>query len=199
MWKVDLKAIHFQQVAILSMHQSGASNSTDVVFGVLSNPINSPINPVSLSVLRSSLIQLFLRQFNLTLTTSIFGQPSEFEILKFPAGITIIPSQSASIWQIPQILFNFTLYNSISEIEEKFIELKDQLKYGLRLRSYEVWYQFRAMLTHFTFTNGWFLGGSMVASHYHSHDLRSGQIVFGSGNRKNSCYLIIQNQVNLWY
>ena len=120
------------------MHQSGASNSTDVVFGVLSNPINSPINPVSLSVLRSSLIQLFLRQFNLTLTTSIFGQPSEFEILKFPAGITIIPAQSASIWQITQILFNFTLYNSISEIEDKFIELKDQLKYGLRLRSYEV-------------------------------------------------------------
>ncbi|XWS55225.1 hypothetical protein CRYUN_Cryun10bG0156700 [Craigia yunnanensis] len=125
------------KVAILSMHQSGASNSTDVVFGVLSDPINSPINPVSLSVLRSSLIQLFLRQFNLTLTTSIFGQPSEFEILKFPGGITIIPAQSASIWQITQILFNFTLYNSISEIEDKFIELKDQLKYGLRLRSYE--------------------------------------------------------------
>ncbi|XWS67580.1 hypothetical protein CRYUN_Cryun04dG0018100 [Craigia yunnanensis] len=125
------------KVAILSMHRSGASNSTDVVFGVLSNPINSPINPVSLSVLRSSLIELFLQQSNLTLTTSIFGQPSEFEILKFPGGITIIPVQSASIWQIPQILFNFTLYNSISEMEEKFIELKDQLKYGLSLSSYE--------------------------------------------------------------
>ncbi|XVF68123.1 hypothetical protein PTKIN_Ptkin10aG0177900 [Pterospermum kingtungense] len=125
------------KVAILSMHQSGASNSTDVVFGVLSDPINSPINPVSLSVLRSSLIELFLRQSNLTLTTPIFGQPSEFEILKFPGGITIIPVQSASIWQITQILFNFTLFNSISEIEDKFDELKDQLKYGLRLRSYE--------------------------------------------------------------
>ncbi|XP_022748600.1 inverted formin-2-like [Durio zibethinus] len=125
------------KVAILSMHQSGASNYTDVVFGVLSDPINSPINPVSLSVLRSSLIELFLRQSNLTLTSSIFGQPSEFEILKFPGGITIIPVQSASIWQITQILFNFTLNNSISEIEDKFIELKDQLKYGLHLRSYE--------------------------------------------------------------
>ncbi|XVF45752.1 hypothetical protein PTKIN_Ptkin02bG0231400 [Pterospermum kingtungense] len=125
------------KVAILSMHQSGASNFTDVVFGVLSDPISSPINPVSLSVLRSSLIELFLQQSNLTLTTSIFGQPSEFEILKFPGGITIIPLQSASIWQITQILFNFTLNNSISEIEDKFIELKDQLKYGLRLRSYE--------------------------------------------------------------
>ncbi|XWS62526.1 hypothetical protein CRYUN_Cryun06bG0019000 [Craigia yunnanensis] len=125
------------KVAILSMHQSGASNSTDVVFGVVSVPINSPINPVSLSVLRSSLVELFLQHSNLTLTTSIFGQPSEFEILKFPGGITIIPVQSASIWQITQILFNFTLYNSICEIEDKFIELKDQLKYGLRLRSYE--------------------------------------------------------------
>ncbi|WRX13598.1 hypothetical protein QQP08_006085 [Theobroma cacao] len=125
------------KVAILSMHQSGASNSTNVVFGVLSDPINDPINPVSLSVLRSSLIELFLQQSNLTLTTSIFGQPSEFEILKFPGGITIIPVQSASIWQITQILFNFTLNNSISEIQDKFIELKDQLKYGLRLRSYE--------------------------------------------------------------
>ena len=145
------------------MHHSGASNSTDVVFGVLSDPINSPINPVSLSVLRSSLIELFLRQSNLTLTT-IFGQPSEFEILKFPGGITIIPVQTASIWQTTQILFNFTLNNSISEIEDKFIELKDQLKYGLSLRSYEVGHQFLALLTHFNFTNGWFLGGSMVAS-----------------------------------
>ncbi|XP_022725962.1 probable serine/threonine-protein kinase samkC isoform X2 [Durio zibethinus] len=125
------------KVAILSMHQSGVSNSTDVVFGVLSDPIKSPINPVSLSLLRSSLIQLFLQQSNLTLTTSTFGQPSKFEILKFPGGITINPVQSASIWQITQIQFNFTLYNSISEIEDKLMELKDQLKYGLRLRSFE--------------------------------------------------------------
>ncbi|KAK8626650.1 hypothetical protein V6N13_134284 [Hibiscus sabdariffa] len=125
------------KVAILSMHQSGVANSTNVVFGVLSNPIKSPISPVALSVLRSSLIELFLRQSNLTLTTSIFGQPSDFEILKFRGGITVIPVQSASIFQITQFLFNFTLYNSISEIEDKCIELKDQLKYGLRLRSYE--------------------------------------------------------------
>ncbi|XP_022762878.1 leucine-rich repeat extensin-like protein 2 isoform X2 [Durio zibethinus] len=125
------------KVAILSMHRLGASNSTYVVFGVLSDPINSPINPVSLSVLRSSLIELFLQQSNLTLTTSIFGQPSDFEILKFPGGITVIPTQPAFIWQITQILFNFTLNNSIAEIQENFIELKDQLKYGLLLTSYE--------------------------------------------------------------
>ncbi|OMO92097.1 hypothetical protein COLO4_17873 [Corchorus olitorius] len=125
------------KVAILSMHQSGASNYTDVVLGVLSDPMNAPMNPVSLSVLRSSLIELFLRQSNLTLTTPIFGQPSKFEILKFPGGITIIPMQSGSIFQTTQILFNFTLNNSIAEIQENFIELKDQLRYGLGLRSYE--------------------------------------------------------------
>ncbi|KAL4308119.1 hypothetical protein GQ457_01G045570 [Hibiscus cannabinus] len=125
------------KVAILSMHQSGASNSADVVFGVLSDPVNSPINPVSLSVLRSSLIELFLQQSNLTLTPSIFGQPSKFEILKFPGGITVIPVQPAFIWPITQILFNFTLNNSVDEILHNFIQLKDQLKYGLHLRSYE--------------------------------------------------------------
>ena len=61
-----------------------------------------------------------------------------FEILRFPGGITVIPLPIAYILQLPQILFNFTLNNSISEIEENFIELSDQLKFGLRLRPYEV-------------------------------------------------------------
>ncbi|XP_041014755.1 uncharacterized protein LOC121257676 isoform X2 [Juglans microcarpa x Juglans regia] len=125
------------KVAIISMHQSGASNWTDVVFGVLSDPINVPISPVSLSLLRSSLIELFLQHSNLTLTSSIFGKTTMFQILKFPRGLTIIPVQFSSIWQIPQILFNFTLNNSISDILEDFIEFKDQLKIGLYLRSYE--------------------------------------------------------------
>ncbi|KAH9751722.1 hypothetical protein KPL71_014405 [Citrus sinensis] len=125
------------KVAVLSVHQSGASNWTDIVFGVLSDPINARINPVSLSVLKSSLIELFLQQSNLTLTTTVFGQPSMFEILRFPGGITVIPLPIAYILQLPQILFNFTLNNSISEIEENFIELSDQLKFGLRLRPYE--------------------------------------------------------------
>ncbi|KAF5448607.1 hypothetical protein F2P56_029119 [Juglans regia] len=128
------------KVVILSMNQSGASNWTDVVFGVLSDPINVPITPVSLSVLRSSVIDLFLQQSNLTLTSSIFGKATMFEILKFPGGLTLIPVQSASIWQTPQILFNFTLNNSISDILENFIELKDQLKMGLYLRSHETLY-----------------------------------------------------------
>lgn len=129
--------VPYTKVAILSMHQAGASNWTYVLFGVLSDPINTPINAVSLSVLRSSLIELFLQQSNLTLTTSIFGQPSSFEILKFPGGITVIPEQSASIWMLPQILFNFTLPNSIYEIKENCVELKNQLKLGLHLKASE--------------------------------------------------------------
>ncbi|XP_048439270.1 inverted formin-2-like [Pyrus x bretschneideri] len=125
------------KVAILSMHQFDASDQTDVVFGALSDPINVPIDPVFLSVLKSSLVELFLKQSNLTLTASIFGEPSMFEILKCPGGITVIPVQSASIWQKPQILFNFTLNNSISDIVENFVELKEQLKFGLHLRPYE--------------------------------------------------------------
>ncbi|XP_057503441.1 uncharacterized protein LOC130786981 [Actinidia eriantha] len=125
------------KVAILSMHRAAIYNWTNVVFGVLSDPIDVPINPVSLSVLRSSLIELFLQQSNLTLTNSTFGQPSLFEILKFPGELTVIPDQSASIWQISQILFNFTLNNSISEIKENLAELKEQLKWGLHLRAYE--------------------------------------------------------------
>ena len=120
------------------MHRAATHNCTNVVFGVLSDPIDVPINPVSLSVLRSSLIELFLQQSNLTLTNSTFGQPSSFEILKFPGGLTVIPDQSASIWQISQILFNFTLNNSICEIKENLAELKEQLKWGLHLRAYEV-------------------------------------------------------------
>ncbi|XP_062077276.1 uncharacterized protein LOC133782102 [Humulus lupulus] len=125
------------KIAILSMHQSGVPNWTAVVFGALPDPINAQISPVSLSVLRSSLIEVFMKQTNLTLTASIFGQPSAFEILKFQGGVTVIPMRSASIWQIPQILFNFTLNNSISEILENIVELKYQLKFGLRLRPYE--------------------------------------------------------------
>lgn len=140
--KTKLKLLFsLQQVAILSMHQSDAPNWTAVVFGALPDPINALISPVSLSVLRSSLIEVFLNQTNLTLTTTIFGQPSGFEILKFQGGVTVIPLGSASIWRIPQILFNFTLNNSISEILENVVELKEQLKFGLHLRPYEVCHQ----------------------------------------------------------
>lgn len=139
------------------MHKASESNWTHVTFGVLPSPMNSSINPTSLSVLRSSLLDLFSQRSNFTLTASIFGQPSSFDIVKFPGGITIIPKQSASIWMLRQALFNFTLPNSIREIEENFSELKEQLKSGLHLKPYEV--KICSIITIFNFLGAisWFV------------------------------------------
>lgn len=127
--------IHFSpQVAVLSMHKAETSNYTGVVFGFIPDP-NNTVNPVALSLLKSSLIDLFLQQYNLTLTSSIFGEPSSFEILKFPGGITIVPERAALI---SQDLLNFTLNSSVHDIKENLPELKEQLKLGLRLMSNEV-------------------------------------------------------------
>ncbi|PIN20059.1 hypothetical protein CDL12_07257 [Handroanthus impetiginosus] len=125
------------KVAVLSMHQARLSNRTDVVFGFLPDPINSTLNPVALSLLRSSLIDLFLQQYNLTLTSTIFGKPTSFEILNFPGGITVMLERAALI---SQPLFNFTLNSSIYDIKENLPELKEQLKLGLRLLPNEVVY-----------------------------------------------------------
>lgn len=46
-----------------------------------------------------------------------------------------------------QVLFNFTLHNSISEIKENFVELKEQLNLGLHLRPYEAF-----LLSNFIYT-----------------------------------------------
>ncbi|RWR78584.1 mastermind-like domain-containing protein 1 isoform X1 [Cinnamomum micranthum f. kanehirae] len=125
------------KVSIISMHPLDPSNWTNVVFGVLPDQHDFPITPVALSVIRSSLVELVLQHWNLSLTWSIFGQPSSFEVLKFPGGITVVPTQPASILLKPQILFNFTLNNSVSQIQQNLAQLKGQLKYGLQLRSYE--------------------------------------------------------------
>ncbi|GER24687.1 hydroxyproline-rich glycoprotein family protein [Striga asiatica] len=125
------------KVAVLSMHQAELPNQTYVVFGFLPDPINSTMNIVALTLLKSSLIDLFLEQYNLTLTSSIFGEPSSFEILKFPGGFTIIPEQ---VNLITQPLMNFTLNSSIYDIKENLKELKDQLRFGLHLMPNEVVY-----------------------------------------------------------
>lgn len=131
------------KVAVLSMHQAdlsnwnGSSNWTDVVFGFLPDPINSTTIPVALSLLKSSLIDLFLQKCNLTLTYPIFGKPSSFEILRFPTGVTIIP-EITPLLSLP--LVNFTLNSSIYDIKENLPELKEQLKLGLHLMPNEMVY-----------------------------------------------------------
>ncbi|URE35650.1 hypothetical protein MUK42_15942 [Musa troglodytarum] len=125
------------KVSVIYMHSLDPENSTYVVFGFLPDPKNASISLSALSILRSTLINLVLQQINISLTSSIFGHPSSFELLKFPGGITVIPLQSDSIWDIAHILFNFTLNNNIEEILENIGRLKDELKFGLNLRSYE--------------------------------------------------------------
>ncbi|CAH9081724.1 unnamed protein product [Cuscuta epithymum] len=129
--------VPFTKVAVLHVHSAGvSSNHTNVTFGVLSDPVHIPINSVSLNLLRSSLLDVFLQQANLTLTTSVFGQSSSFQILKFPGGMTLNPDYNSPFWQ-EQILFSFKLNNSIGEIKEYFVEFKEELRSGLRLRQCE--------------------------------------------------------------
>ncbi|KAI5661526.1 hypothetical protein M9H77_20849 [Catharanthus roseus] len=121
------------KVAILSMHQPGGSNWTDVVFGVLPPLLNVSMDPVVLSLLKSTLVALYLEEANLTLSNTTFGQPFSFDILKFPGGLTLIPEQNSHFGEIPDIFFNFTLNNSIDEIKENFMALNKQLRFGLHL------------------------------------------------------------------
>ncbi|XP_011623989.1 uncharacterized protein LOC18435814 isoform X1 [Amborella trichopoda] len=125
------------KVSIISMEPLGKSNGTKVVFGVIPDSSNLSISAVDLSLLRESMIQLVLQQLNLSLTQSVFGKPSSFAVLKFPGGITVGPPQTASLWSRAQILFNFTLNNSVSQIQQNFDQLNGQLKYGLHLMPYE--------------------------------------------------------------
>uniref|UniRef100_A0A0D3H7M3 DUF7036 domain-containing protein n=1 Tax=Oryza barthii TaxID=65489 RepID=A0A0D3H7M3_9ORYZ len=130
------------KVSIVSMSSLTSKYSTNVVFSVLPSPKEASISLPALSVLRSSLIAMMLNQVNLSLTEPLFGHPSSVELLRFPGGITVIPEQSGSVWADP--LFNFVLNNSIYQILGNITELKDQLKLGLNLRSYEkVYLQFR--------------------------------------------------------
>lgn len=129
--------VPFTKVVVLHVHRSDAlSNHTNVTFGVLSDPIDTPINSASLNLLRSSLLDVFLEQANLILPASIFGQSSSFQILKFPGGVTLNPETHSPFWQ-QQILFEFTLNNSIGEIKNNFADFKEQLRSGLHLRHSE--------------------------------------------------------------
>ena len=94
---VYLFALLFLQVSVLSLDPTGESNWTTVTFGVWPYPSNFTLSPTELSILRSSLVSLVIRQSILYLTPSLFGNSSSFEILRFPGGITIIPPQTAFV------------------------------------------------------------------------------------------------------
>uniref|UniRef100_A0A1D1ZAE7 DUF7036 domain-containing protein n=1 Tax=Anthurium amnicola TaxID=1678845 RepID=A0A1D1ZAE7_9ARAE len=123
-------------VIIISLERLPASNWTNVVFGIWPYPKDSNISSAGLSILRSNFVMLVTQQSTLRLTASLFGNPSFFQVLQFPGGITIIPPQSGFLLQ-KQLMFNFTLNFSINQVYNKINELKDQMKSGLHLNYFE--------------------------------------------------------------
>ena len=126
------------QVVINFLQPLGASNWTYVIFSIIPYPIFSTMSPTWLSILRASFMSLVVEQSKLHLTESLFGSSSNFEVLKFPGGITIIPPQAAFLLQKPYASFNFTLNFPIYKVKEKTNELKHQMMSGIRLNPYEV-------------------------------------------------------------
>ncbi|XP_044504968.1 E3 ubiquitin-protein ligase arkadia-like isoform X2 [Mangifera indica] len=125
------------KVVILSLEPVAGLNKTKVVFAVDPDAKSSKISLYSQSLIKSSFVSFVIDQSFLRLTTSLFGDPFTFEVLKFPGGITVIPLQSAFPLQKVQILFRFTLNFSIYQIQVNFNELTSQLKSGLHLAAYE--------------------------------------------------------------
>ncbi|XP_019437486.1 PREDICTED: voltage-dependent T-type calcium channel subunit alpha-1G-like isoform X2 [Lupinus angustifolius] len=126
------------KVVILSLDPIHKSNMTKVVFAVDPDGKYSEMSSTDISLIRASFQSLVIRQSHLQLTSSsLFGKPSFFEVLKFKGGITIIPQQSAFPLQTVQTRFNFTLNFSIYQIQLNFNELTSQLKSGLELGSLE--------------------------------------------------------------
>lgn len=125
------------KVIIISL--SGQSNWTEVLFGVVPSQENTSISSPSLSVLRETFEFLVLGVYNLSLKSSdIFGRAYHFQVLGFPGGITVVPTNQTSYpLQRVQVLFNFTLLNSIYQVQQNLPQLKQQLKTGLHVRSDE--------------------------------------------------------------
>ncbi|KAJ4869432.1 hydroxyproline-rich glycoprotein family protein [Raphanus sativus] len=132
------------KVTVLSLHQPGASNFTHVKFGVLPVPTNHTMTKHSLTSLRSSFVNLFAQSCDLNLTTSTFGKPTSFQVLKFPGGITVDPLGLEPVSGLLELLFSFTLEFSLSEIQDRVDLLKNQLELVLHLELFE---SFRVVLT----------------------------------------------------
>uniref|UniRef100_A0A0E0CCS5 DUF7036 domain-containing protein n=1 Tax=Oryza meridionalis TaxID=40149 RepID=A0A0E0CCS5_9ORYZ len=124
-------------VVVNSLQQLVGSNWTNVIFSIVPYPKNLTLSSTGLSILRSYFMSFVVRQSTLQLTESLFGNSSSFEVLKFPGGITIIPPQTAFLPQKPHATFNFTLNFPIYKVQDRIDELKDQMKTGLLLNSYE--------------------------------------------------------------
>jgi len=110
-----------------------------VVFTVDPEDKHTEMSSAVISLIRASFTTLVIRPSILHLTSSsLFGDPYSFEVLKFKGGITIIPQQTAFPLQKEQAKFSFKLNFPIYQIQSNFKELTSQLKSGLYLTSFEV-------------------------------------------------------------
>lgn len=123
---------------ILSLDPLPKPYKTKVVFAVDPDGEYSEMSSPAVSLIRSLFTSLVIHQSVLQLTSSLFGDPYFFEVLKFKGGITIIPQQNAFPLQTVQTKFNFSLNFPIYQIQSNFNELTSQLKSGLHLASFEV-------------------------------------------------------------
>ena len=84
--------------------ESSGLNSSSVVFAI--DPVSkNSMSSLQLSLIRSTFVLLVIRQTDFELNSSHpLGDPSFFEVLKFPGGITVIPPQTAYPLQKVQIL-----------------------------------------------------------------------------------------------
>ncbi|KAG5399799.1 hypothetical protein IGI04_014406 [Brassica rapa subsp. trilocularis] len=126
------------KVVILALEHWGRNlNRTMVIFAIDPKKKTSKIPTEIESLIKAAFVSLVTDQLSFRLTESLFGQPFFFEVLKFPGGITVIPSQPVFPLQKAQLLFNFTLNFSIYQIQSNFEELSSQLKKGINLAPYE--------------------------------------------------------------
>lgn len=127
------------QVAVVSLESLPGPNKTRVVFAVDSEDKGTEMSSAVISLIRASFTSLVIRQSILQLTSSsLFGDPYSFEVLKLKGGITIIPQQNAFPLQKGQAKFSFKLNFPIYQIQSNFKELTSQLRSGLYLTSFEV-------------------------------------------------------------
>ncbi|KAJ4896009.1 hydroxyproline-rich glycoprotein family protein [Raphanus sativus] len=125
------------KVVVLTLERLENLNRTMVVFAIDPEKKSSKIPSEIESLIKAAFETLVEKELSFRLTESLFGQPFLFEVLKFPGGITVIPSHPVFPLQKAQLLFNFTLNFSIYQIQSNFEELTSQLKKGINLASYE--------------------------------------------------------------
>ncbi|EFJ23342.1 hypothetical protein SELMODRAFT_442895 [Selaginella moellendorffii] len=121
------------KVSLLYVNQTNDCRYAEVRFQLLPDH-RAPYNE---SAVKKSLVKFFLQQRNLSLTPTTFGQVYDFQINKFPGGLSIVPGKWQKSLRRPS-LFNFTLPNStISGVSSNFRVFKHQLAGGISLQHNE--------------------------------------------------------------